>query len=339
MDALRIAVALPHLGVYGGIRRFLELGRVWTARGHEVALLTPASGAAERPWLPFPGKVGTLEELRARPWDVLLSPDPELFLQSKPPGALRVFYAVLEGAPRAREAWRDADLVLANSRGMARHLARHRVRAVHVPGGVNTEFFRPPDPDPRPARAGAGEPVRALVYGRLSRRRKGSWTAVRAIEAASAASRVAVSLTLFDTPPPGTPEPALGRDLGVPFQWVLRPTQEELRALYSEADLFVSAERRAGWSNTTAEAMASGAAVVCTPSGTEDFAENGVTAAVARWPWTWLLARKIAPLLLDAGERRALAQRGRERIGEFTWERTADRIEQALEAALARRKR
>ena len=65
---------------------------------------------------------------------MLLSPDPVLFLQSKPPGALRVIYAVLEGAPRAREAWRSADLVIANSLGMARHVARHRVRAVHAPG-------------------------------------------------------------------------------------------------------------------------------------------------------------------------------------------------------------
>jgi glycosyltransferase involved in cell wall biosynthesis len=339
MDPLRIAVALPHLGVYGGIRRFLELGRVWTGRGHEVALLTPPAATAERPWLPFPGHIGSLEELRVGRWDVLLSPDPELFLQSKAPNALRVFYAVLEGAPRARAAWRDADVVLANSRGMARHLARHRVRAVHAPGGVNTSFFRPPDPDPRRARAAAGEPARVLVYGRLSRKRKGTWAAVRAIEAAGAASRTAVTLTLFDTPPSGAEEPALGRSLSVPYQWVLRPTQEDLRDLYAGADLLVSAERRAGWSNTAAEAMACGAAVVCTRSGTEDFAENGVTAAVARWPWTWLLARKIAPLLLDPEARRSMAERGRARIADFTWERTADRIERAIEDARGRRKR
>ena len=338
MDPLRIAVALPHLGVYGGIRRFLELGRVWIERGHEVALLTPP-GAAARPWLPFAGGIGTLDDLPRTTWDVLLSPDPVLFLQLKVPGALRVFYAVLEGAPGARGAWRSADLVIANSLGMARYLARNRVRAVHAPGGVNTEFFRPPDPDPRPAHARAGEPARVLVYGRLSRKRKGSWTAVRAVEAAAAASRVPVTLTLFDAPPPGEPPPSFGRTLAVPHQWALDPTQEELRALYGSADLFVSAERRAGWSNTSAEAMACGAAVVCTRSGTEDFAENGVTAATAHWPWTWLLARKIAPLLLDPEARLAIASRGRERMAQFTWERTADRIDRALEAALGRRKR
>lgn len=339
MDALRIAVLLPHLGVFGGIRRFFELGRVWSARGHEVALFIPPQAAAAKPWLPFDGRVGTLEDLPQTSWDVLLSPDPVLFLQWKVPGALRAFYAVLEGAPGAREAWRSADLVIANSLGMARYLARNRVHAVHAPGGVNTGFFRPPSPDPRPARAESREPVRVLVYGRLSRKRKGSWTAVRAVEAAAAASRVPVTLTLFDAPPPNAALPTFGRALAVPHQWVLDPTQEDLRELYGSADLFVSAERRAGWSNTSAEAMACGAAVVCTRSGTEDFAENGVTAATAHWPWTWLLARKIAPLLLDPGARLAIASLGRERIAQFTWERTADRIERALDEALARRKR
>jgi hypothetical protein len=47
----------------------------------------------------------------------------------------------------------------------------------------------------------------------------------------------------------------------------------------------------------------------------------------------------LAPLLLDPEARLALAARGRERIAEFTWERTADRIETALAGALARRKR
>jgi glycosyltransferase involved in cell wall biosynthesis len=334
---LRIAVALPHFGVYGGVRRFLELGRVWVARGHEVALLTPRASSEERPWLHFAGRVGTLEELRSGRWDVLLSPDPALFLGAEAAGALRVFYAVLEGAPGAPDAWRRADLVLANSAGMLRYLARRGVRAADAAGGVNLEVFRPNEPDPRPDLLREGAPVKALVYGRLSRPRKGSWTAARAIEAAARSTGVPVELTLYDAPPNGAPEPRLPRTLSIPSRWVLRPTQEELRALYADADLFVSAERRAGWCNTAAEAMACGAAVVCTRSGTEDFAADGQTAAVSRWPWAWALARKIAPLLRDPAARIALAQKGRERVRSFAWERTADRIERAVVERLGRR--
>ena len=33
---MRIHTFLPHVGVFGGVRRFLELGNEWTALGHEV---------------------------------------------------------------------------------------------------------------------------------------------------------------------------------------------------------------------------------------------------------------------------------------------------------------
>lgn len=332
MDRLRIAVALPHLGVYGGIRRFLELGNVWSDRGHEVALLTPRGD--ERAWLPFRGRIGALGPEALRGWDVLLSPDPERFVAAGAPGALRVFYAVLEGAPGERAALAAADLVLANSSGIARYIQRRGVVAVPAPGGIDPSRFRPADPDPRRERAARGEPVRVLIYGRTSRKRKGTWTAVRAVERAARSARAEVLLTLFDSPPEGIGAPSLPRAPRVPHRWVLHPTQEDLALLYADADLFVSAERRAGWCNTGAEAMASGAALVCTRSGTEDFAHDGVTALVSKRNWSWTLARRIAPLLREPERRMAIAARGRSKIHEFSWERTAETIERALRVRL-----
>lgn len=337
MEPLRIAVALPHLGVYGGIRRFLELSRVWTRRGHTVALLTPPArpGAEpEEPWLPFGGERGGLERLAAETWDVLLSPDPELFLRAEAGGALRVLYAVLEKAPRAEEAWRSADLVLANSATMKRHLSRRGVVAADGVGGVNLEFFQSPSTDGRAERARTGGAVRVLVYGRLSRKRKGTWTAAHAVDLAARAAGVPVELTLFDAPPPGSAEAAAALPLRVPHRWVIRPTQEELVALYRDTDLFVSAERRAGWCNTAAEAMACGAAVICTPSGTEDFARHGETALVASWPWSWLLARRIETLLRDPAKRFRIAAAGNRAIQAFGWERTALHVEVAIHEAM-----
>ena len=336
MRPLRIAVALPHFGVYGGIRRFLELGRVWVARGHVVALMTPGGRGQPTPWLPFEGRLEDLSALRAEPWDAVLSPDPALFQTLETRGALRVFYAVLEKAPDLITACRRADLVLANSKGMLRHLSQRGVQAAEAVGGVNLSFFRPDDPDPRHLRARTGAPVQVLVYGRLSRPRKGSRIAVRAIESAARSTRIPLELTLFDSLPPNGPGEPLGRSVAVPHRWDFHPSQEELRALYANADLFVSAERRAGWSNTAAEAMACGVAVVCTRSGTEDFALDGVTASVG-WPWAWALSRRIAPLLRDPSTRAALAAAGRQRIRAFSWERTADRIEVALWSRLERK--
>ncbi len=339
MDRLRIAVALPHLGVYGGIRRFLELGNVWAERGHDVALLLPDHAGPREPWIPFRGRVGSLAELPSLGADVFLSPEPGLFLSSHAPGALRVFYSVLEGAPGDRDAARSSDLVLANSAGLSRLWARRGIAVHAAPGGVNLSVFRPPEPDLRADRARTGEPIRALVYGRLSRKRKGSWAAARAVESASRSTGVAVTLTLFDASTgPGEERPELPRPLAISYRWAVDPTQAELAALYGDADLFVSAERRAGWCNTAAEAMACGAAVVCTRSGTEDFAQHGVTACVCRHAWAWLLARAVAPLLRDPSARTELAARGRERIAQFSWERTGSRIESLFRERLAGRK-
>jgi glycosyltransferase involved in cell wall biosynthesis len=335
MDRLRLAVVLPHLGVYGGIRRFLELGRVWTERGHHVALAVPPESAGEAAWLPFPGRITPIDELPRETWDAVLSPDPFLFDQVDLPGALRVFYAVLEKAPGARSAWRSADLVLANSRGMTRHLKRRGIRAVAAVGGVNPATFHRPAAESRPRVGRADDPVRALIYGRLSRRRKGTWIAARAVEIAARRARVPVELSLFDSPMPGETisEPRLA--LSLPHRWVLQPSQETLTALYGDADLFVSAERRAGWCNTAAEAMACGAAVVCTRSGTEDFARHDETALVTRFPWAWTLARHVEALLRDPARRARIAAGGLEGIRAFPWERVADVITLAITERLA----
>lgn len=335
MDRLRLAVALPHLGVYGGIRRFLELGRVWTERGHTVTIATPGAVRREGTWLPFPGSLSTIDEVERERWDAVLSPDPALFRDLHPEGALRAFYAVLEKAPGAEEAWRSADLVLANSAGMVRYLERRGVRAVPAVGGVNLSVFHPPDPN---TRSKEGGPIQALVYGRLSRKRKGTLAAAKAVSMAARRTGARVELTLFDAPSPGEPPPPERLPLSIPHRWALHPSQDQLAALYGDADLFVSAERRAGWCNTAAEAMACGAAVVCTRSGTEDFAQHEETALVSRFPWAWALAGQVARLLRDPSLRAAIAGRGRDRIRSFTWERTADAIEGALRERLVRKR-
>src|SRR5437867_12554301 len=110
MGSLRMALALPHLGVYGGIRRFLELGEVWIRRGHEVAILVP-EGSTGRPWVPFSGSTLPLSALPFGGWDLLLSPDPTLFLPCRPPGPLRLASSVSDRAPPEDRALRSADLV------------------------------------------------------------------------------------------------------------------------------------------------------------------------------------------------------------------------------------
>ena len=41
MRRVKIATFLPHVGVFGGVRRFIELGNAWVAMGHNVTLYHP----------------------------------------------------------------------------------------------------------------------------------------------------------------------------------------------------------------------------------------------------------------------------------------------------------
>jgi glycosyltransferase involved in cell wall biosynthesis len=121
----------------------------------------------------------------------------------------------------------------------------------------------------------------------------------------------------------------------VPVEFHVNPKQAELAGIYRGCHLLVSAERRAGWSNTVAEAMACGTPVVCTPSGTTDMALHGETACVARWRHAWALARGMRELCENPEATLALRNRALERIGRFAWPSVADRIEEIVARRLS----
>ncbi|HMB67745.1 MAG TPA: hypothetical protein VKU85_00485, partial [bacterium] len=66
-----LAVVLPHLGLYGGNLRYVELGNALTDRGLDFTIATPSG---ERPeYLEYRGRTATVEELRASPPEILLA--------------------------------------------------------------------------------------------------------------------------------------------------------------------------------------------------------------------------------------------------------------------------
>jgi glycosyltransferase involved in cell wall biosynthesis len=326
-----LAVIIPHLGLYGGNLRYIELGNVLTDRGVDFTIATP--DAARPGYLPYRGRVATLEELRGDPPDILLASEQRIFPEFLAfPAKRRVFYFIIERAARDAEiaaAGRRGEVeLLANSSGTCAWLARKfGAQAKPVRGGVNLELFRP-------LAEGEGERrppgrFRILAHGRFSRRRKGTRLVVRAVHRLAWRHRD-LEVRFFDASTihheAGLPEDLACRarvrlDLDVP--------REKLRLVYGSSDVFVSAEKGAGWSNQTIEAMACGIPVVCTRSGTRDFAVDGETAVVV--PRTsWHIARAIRRIMDDPALRRRLAEAGRAKAEEFPWERTADELLAAL---------
>jgi glycosyltransferase involved in cell wall biosynthesis len=323
---MRIALFLPHVGVFGGVRRYLELGNEWAALGHEVTLHHP--DGTPPAWLPFAGRTATLAAAAASASDLALCGDATTYTAFRAHDAGRhVYYCVLEGDPGLPAAIADRAVTLMANSGPLRSRLERRLRrpVLDGAGGIRVDRFHP-----EPSRR-ADAPLRVLVNGRRSRAKKGTDLVLRAL--AGLTGRVpAFETVLFDAIDPRTnrQDPRDGASLPPNARFVLDPTQDELVALYQSSHVFVAAERKAGWCNTALEALASGCALVCTRSGTTDFARHGENALVS-WRNPWSLGRAIRGLLTDAPLRERLAASGPDSAAPWTWDKLARKILAQLE--------
>src|SRR5215472_4527989 len=117
---MRIALFLPHVGVFGGVRRYLELGNEWVAMGHEVTLHHPDGTSPV--WLPFAGRAAPLAEAAGTSSDLALCGDAVTYPAFRAHRAARhLYYCVLEGDPGLPAAIADRGVTLmANSGALKR---------------------------------------------------------------------------------------------------------------------------------------------------------------------------------------------------------------------------
>lgn len=322
---MRIGAILPHLQIFGGVRRYIELGNAFVSRDHEFLIYTPESAPAE--WLEFKGSVRALGELTDRDHDILMCGSPELLNYMDDARAkAKIFYLQIEGVAGEMSIIRSGRYrIMVNSSGLARRVRkRYFVKALEGIGGINPALFH------RPGRERAdGAPFRILCYGRLSRPRKGTRFVV------SAARKMYrrgfdVELNLFDTVEECSEDPRIGFRPDLPFRYYLNLSQSGMSSMYGAADVFVSAEHRAGWSNTAAEAAACGLPLVCTRSGTRDFAVQGESALLLPLRSPLFIGRALERLYRDRELARRLGSGAVRRIGEFTWDRVCARMERTF---------
>ena len=144
---------------------------------------------------------------------------------------------------------------------------------------------------------------------------------------------------------PGSPTPherelrALAVDLGVGDRvrfpgWI---TEAELEGLYAAAEVFVLPSFEEGFGLPILEAMGRDVPVACSdvsslPEVAGDAAELFDPADPAS------IAAAVARLLAEPARREELVERGRRRLGTFTWERTADATLATYRRAIAQRR-
>lgn len=322
---LKVAALLPHAEVFGGVRRYIEIGNELVLRGYEFTLFTPSGRPPD--WLPFKGRSLPFSAISDRSFDVGLCSEYSILEAFDGLRAdKKFFYFVLEGHKLEKEVVRRGFMFLGNSEGLCRRIERkYGVACRRAPGGVNPEIFRPLDPAERRPRS--RDEFKVLCYGRATRRRKGVHLVIRAVE--SLRRRYpGLKLVFFDS--------LVGEDrrdprklirTSVPQEFHLDLPQSRMAWLFGQADAFVSAEKRAGWANTAAEAMACRLPVVCTASGSRDFAIDGQTALVIPMRHPCFIARALRRLIEDRALAARLADAGNKKIAEFSWPRLVTRLE------------
>ncbi len=333
-----VLVLLPHLGMYGGVNRFFELARCFGEQGVECVIATPDDAPhgggkrlpRERPDYPSVRTVSFSEAL-GRSWDAVLCGDcTSGAMLTLPLFETRVSAVYLLNGWMRREAnvrqmrLVEPDVVIANSSYCARYYAD--LAPIVIPGGVDLETFQPTaaaavSSNGDGPHAGTG-PLRVAAYAGRRKPIKRFDDVVAACTALHETG-VGVELHVYDE---------REVELDVPFTLRSRGplVRQEVRALLSEVDVFVSAEADAGWSNPTAEAMACGAAVVCTEAGTTDYAIDGETALVVPTAEPTAIAAAIGRLAVDVELRRTLSAAGSERIRAFGWPAVTRRLGDAL---------
>jgi glycosyltransferase involved in cell wall biosynthesis len=318
---MKAGVILPHTRLYGGVKRFIELGRIFNKAGHTFTLYTP-DGIAPN-WTRDDVRVAPIGELMNESNDMLFVTDRKYknFLL-KASARYKIFYHV-SLHHKARIMIRDKRFhVFACSSNVVRY---DRLVFCRTPflaaGGVNTELFVPK----QAVKTEEKHEFTVLVYGRIHERVKGTHLVVKACEKLYKKYPF-IRLILFDTPVNASMSMAIENfKTSVPFQFILNHPVEDNAALFHKADIFVAAEKGAGWANTVAEAMASGIPVVATRSGTADILIDGITGIRVRRNVN-SIARGISKMIKSPELRETLALNGRRHIEKFTWQILAGKI-------------
>ena len=318
MQKIIFGVILPHCQLFGGIRRFFELGEIFVREGHEMIILTPEGKAPA--WFDSSCKIDKLENIGQYSFSALFTTEP-LFLDSLLKGNAKnkIFYHV---GPRAslKDILKHKEVtVFVNSTNMLLFdKKKYGIDAVRAFGGVHIPAdIKIIDKNK--------EPFVIMCYGRLSRRGKGTHIVVKAAEKLYKKG-YNIKLLLFDSPIDEKSKNLIQKFTSiVPHEFILNHPVKENDILFKKADVFVAVEKKGGWSNTAAEAMAAGVPVIASNTGTRDFVIHNET-GLKVFRHSYFVANALIKLINDIQLRQKLATNGREKMKDFSWEQLAHYI-------------
>lgn len=324
---MKISFIEPHLKIYGGIRRIIELSNRLMERCHDVTIFHSDGSPCE--WMKCVAKIKNYNEVLKENHDVIIYNDPnpvDYKLVKEAKAKLKVFYVLelyekelMKGINfKVYLPWNKAMLILkkslhssylklANATWEKEWLKKNmNIDSKLLIGGVNTEMFHPVNVKKNP------EKVRILCSGD-QRERKGTKTILESFEIVKKEEKGVVLDTYHGK--------------GIP--------QEKMAEKYCSADIFVEGSWQAGWNNPVAEAMSCKVPVVCTDiGGVQDFAFHEKTALLVPPENSQAMASAILRLIRYPQLRETLQENAYNHITKFDWDISTARLEEILHIAL-----
>ncbi len=333
--SLRIVYVTEDTGVGGGHRDIFEHLNRLADRGHDVALYTlgdpPNWFALRAPVHSFAdydtlvAALAPLDAIKVATWWMTALPVwrasvargiPVYFVQdietSYYPDHEQARHAVLDS-------YRPEFRYMTISSWNRERLRELGLDAELIPPGIDLDMFRP-----RPDVARRDDMVLALGRSNPLKNLPLTLDAWRALEAPRP------ELCLFGI------EPELATDSGMGY--VQSPGDEQVNELFNQATVFVQTSTHEGFALPPLEAMATGAAVVCTDAhGNRDFCVDGVNCLMPE-PSAGAVSAALARLLADPELRARLGRAGIETAADYAWERRIDTLEGFFERVAASRR-
>lgn len=214
-------------------------------------------------------------------------------------------------ADRVRRSYTLALTKLTISRWLADTVSQIAGPVTYVPNGLNEEDFGVDVP------IEARDP-RTIVMPYRRALHKGSEDGLSALRLVARRHHIAVRLFGFDPPPP----------LPSGWSYSFSPSRQELRALYNDSAVFVSASHSEGWGLPPCEAAQCGVALAVTDiGGHREWADPERNALLSPPGDPGALATNVLRLMEDEELRNRLAYAGVQSMAGLSWDLAVERFE------------
>ena len=308
---MKIVYIVPHLKLYGGIRRIIEFCNALHDKGHDV-FIANEQYPETCSWMKVNPPIISLEDMYSGKWDAaIFSLESQYKLVSKLQARTVIHYILHYGViykdrSECLKSYTLPTYKTTNSSWTAKKLQEHIGYAPPIVyGWINTDIFHPVD---------TPKIYDVLTYGDPTREWKG---------------RGDVEVVESEMP-----------HLRFAYMSDINPQQSQIAKVYSSAKIFISASWYEGWKWMALEAMACGVPVITTvDGGSGDYAKNGYNCLVTPVGGIEQMVSSINTLLNDNKYSKKLIDNGIAMVKKFDKKSSITSFEGHLHAAIKKEER